>query len=154
MKSAINSVLKARGSLSIVKRNEHGEIVDRRDINNLVVTVGKAFITSRMIGVASDAVSHMAVGTGNTAAAAGDTTLETELNRQALDSAVQSTTTTTDDTVTYERTFAAGEGTGALTEAGLLNAASAGTLLARTVFPVVNKGAADSITITWKITIT
>ena len=44
-------------------------------------------------------------------------------------------------------------GTGAITEAGILNAASAGTLLCRTVFSVINKGASDSMTVTWTITI-
>ena len=46
-----------------------------------------------------------------------------------------------------------GPGTGAITEAGLFDAASGGDMLARTVFSVVNKGASDSITITWTITI-
>jgi len=49
--------------------------------------------------------------------------------------------------------WAAGDGTGALVEAGILNAASAGTLLARVVFSVINKGAADTLEITWTLTI-
>ena len=50
-------------------------------------------------------------------------------------------------------TFAAGTGTGAVTEAALLNASSSGTMLCRTVFSVVNKGSADSMTITWTVTV-
>ena len=49
--------------------------------------------------------------------------------------------------------FAAGSGTGAITEAGVFNASSGGTMLCRTVFSVVNKGADDSMTITWTITV-
>ena len=56
-------------------------------------------------------------------------------------------------TVTYVATFGAGEGTGAVTEAGLFNASSGGTLLCRTVFAVVNKGSQDSMTITWSDTV-
>jgi hypothetical protein len=50
-------------------------------------------------------------------------------------------------------TFPAGTGTGAITEAGILNAASAGILLCRTTFSVINKGAADTLGITWTVTV-
>ena len=93
-------------------------------------------------------MSHMAIGTGNTAAASGDSSLGTEAARQGLTS-----TTVNNNAVSYVASFAAGTGTGAITEAGVLNAASSGTLLCRTVFSVVNKGASDSMTITWTITI-
>ena len=43
--------------------------------------------------------------------------------------------------------------TGAITEAGLFNASSSGTMLCRTVFSVVNKGASDAMTITWTVTV-
>jgi len=94
------------------------------------------------------AMSHMAIGSGSTAAAAGDSSLGTELGRVALDS-----TTVSGAVVTYVATFPAGTGTGAVTEAGILNASSAGDLLCRTVFSVVNKGASDSMTITWTVTV-
>jgi len=61
--------------------------------------------------------------------------------------------TASTNTVTATATFPAGTGTGAITEAGILNAASAGTLLCRTTFPVVNKAAGDSIAITWVVTV-
>ena len=85
---------------------------------------------------------------GSTAAAAGDSALGNEAGRVALTS-----TTVTDNEVAYVATFGAGTGTGAITEAGILNAASSGTLLCRTVFSVVNKGSADSMTITWTVTV-
>ena len=94
------------------------------------------------------AMSHMSIGTGTTAAAAGNTTLVTELDRNALTS-----TTVTSNAVAYVCTWAAGDGTGAVTEAGLFNASSGGDMLCRTVFSVVNKGSADSMTITWTITV-
>jgi hypothetical protein len=55
--------------------------------------------------------------------------------------------------ITYASTFAAGTGTGALVEAGIFNAASAGTMLCKTSFDVVNKQTADTIAITWTINI-
>jgi hypothetical protein len=90
----------------------------------------------------------MAVGTTSTAAAIGDTTLGAETARVALTSG-----TASGGVVTYVATFAPGTGTGALVEAGILNASSVGTLLCRTTFAVVNKGASDSMTITWTVTV-
>jgi hypothetical protein len=94
------------------------------------------------------AMSHMAIGSGSTAAAASNSALGNQLGRVSLTS-----TTVSGAVVTYVATFGAGTGTGAVTEAGLFNAASSGTMLCRTVFSVVNKGAADSMTITWTVTV-
>ena len=66
--------------------------------------------------------------------------------------ALTSTTVST-NTITYVASFAAGTGTGAVTEAGIFNASSAGTMLCRTVFPVVNKQSGDSMTVTWTVTV-
>ena len=145
--------IKVTGKLSIVVRDESGAVKDQRDINNLVVTTGKTFIASSLLKTTTNspaAMSHMAVGTGATAAAAGDTALGAEIaaSRTAL-----GTATSSGAVVTYAATFAAGVGTGAVTEAGIFNASSAGTMMCRTVFSVVNKGANDSMTITWTVTI-
>lgn len=140
--------LKMTGALKIEVFNPDGSIKETRDIKNLVVTTGKTFIASRMVGVASNVISHMAVGTGATAAAAGDTALGAESARVAITSG-----TASGAVATYVATFPAGTGTAALTEAGLLNAASSGTLLCRTVFSVINKGANDSMTVTWTVTV-
>ena len=119
-----------------------------QEVHNLVVTDGKEFVASRMKDTTKAAMSHMAIGTGSTAAAAGDSALGSQADRNALTS-----TTVSGAAVTYVATFAAGEGTGAITEAGLFNAASAGDMLCRTVFAVVNKGSSDSMTITWTVTV-
>lgn len=59
----------------------------------------------------------------------------------------------TKESAQYVATFGPGVGTAAITEAGIFNAASAGTMLARTAFPVINKGALDTLTLTWKVTV-
>lgn len=143
--------VKPNGTLTLVLRDEHGNVKET-STHNLVVNAGLAFISSRLIGTASAVMSHMGVGTGAVAATGADTALGTQLVRVALTSQTQVTTTVTNDSVQYVCTFAAGSGTGAITEAGIFNASSAGTMLARTVFAVINKGALDSLTITWKIT--
>jgi hypothetical protein len=135
--------LTMKGHLSIAV---NGEVV--HEVPNLVVTTGKNFVASRIKDATTTAMTHMAIGTGTVAAAAGDTALGSEAARNTLAS-----TTVTNNVVTYVSSFAAGVGTGAITEAGLFNASSAGTMFCRTTFAVVNKGASDSMTITWSVTV-
>jgi hypothetical protein len=138
---------KLRGDVALVLTGPDGAVKQREDINNLVVTVGKTFVASRMVGTSSAIMSHMAVGSSGTAAAAGDTALGTELGRVTITSGTNAA-----NVVTYTATFGAGVGTGALVEAGLFNAGGGGTLLARVTYSVVNKAAGDSLTITWTVT--
>ena len=134
--------MKMSGKLTI---SLNDEVV--QEVDNLVVTSGKEFVASRMVGTSSNVMSHMAIGSGTTAAAAGDTALGSELGRTTSSDRVSGAV------VTYSATFAAGTGTGAVSEAGLFNASSAGDMLCRTVFSVVNKGASDSMTISWAVTV-
>ena len=143
-----NDETRALGKLTIEVKDKDGKLKQREEVKNLVVDTGLAYIASRMKDASATAMSHMAIGTGSSAAAAGNTALGTEAARVALTS-----TTVTSNAVAYVASFAAGTGTGAITEAGILNGASGGTLLCRTVFSVVNKGASDSMTITWTVTI-
>jgi hypothetical protein len=140
------------GRVHIVLRGPDGEVKDEEKVNNLVVTVGRYHITDQMADQGEAAMSHMAIGTGTTAAAAGDTALENELDRNALTSVTQGSDTDANK-VTYIGDWAAGDGTGAITEAGIFNSASAGIMLCRTVFAVKNKGAGDTLTLTWVLTI-
>ena len=110
----LNDTLKLKGRVALVLRDKDGNIKEERDINNLVVTAGLDFIASRMKDATATVMSHMALGSSTTAAAAGQTDL---------------------------------------TEAGIFNAASGGTMLCRTVFAVVNKQADDTMTVTWTVTI-
>jgi hypothetical protein len=145
-----NENMKAKGRLSIVLKDEDGNVKDTREVDNLVVNTGLAYIASRMKDATATAMTHMGLGSGSTAAAAGDTDLGSLLgSREALDS-----TTVTSNAIEYVASFEAGDATGAVTEAGIFNAVSGGTMLCRTVFSVVNKGASDTMTVTWTITIT
>lgn len=144
--------LKVKGRLSIVLRDKDGNVKDERDVDNLVVNAGLAYIVSRMVGTAKSTMSHMALGAGTTAAAAGQTDLVSLLgSREALDSTTIAGAN--NNQVVYVASFEAGDATGAVTEAGIFNDVSAGDMLCRTVFPVVNKAADDALTVTWTITL-
>lgn len=137
-----------RGELTIVVRDKNNNIKQALHVPNLVVTAGKQYIASRIASNTATVMSHMAIGSGAATPVAGDTTLGTELGRSSLTSF-----SATSNTVTATANFAAGVGTGSITEAAILNASSGGTMLCRTTFPVVNKAAGDSIAISWVITI-
>jgi len=142
--------MKATGKVNVALYDKNGNLKQTQTIKNLVVNDGLDYIASRMKDASATAMSHMEVGTGTTAAAAGDSTLETAIagSRVTLTS-----TTVTSNAIEYVGDFPAGTGTGAVTEAGVFNASSAGTLLCRTVFSVVNKGADDTLKITWTVTV-
>jgi hypothetical protein len=137
-----------KGNLEVILLDEKGIQKDYRKIDNLVVAVGKQVIAARLVGNTIAVPSHMAVGTDATAAATSQTALGGELGRVVLDS-----TARVSNVLTYVATFPAGTGTGALTEAAILNAASTGNMLCRTTFSTVNKAAGDTIVITWNVTV-
>jgi hypothetical protein len=143
----LNDNLKITGDVVVEITGADGQLKDRREIKNLVVAGGKTFIAGRMVGTPTT-MSHMAVGSSSTAAANGDTALGASLGRVALTSSSSSGAV-----VTYVATFPPGTGTGAVVEAGVFNDPTAGTMLCRTVFAVVNKGADDAMSITWAITV-
>lgn len=136
------------GELEIVLRDSQGNVKEIRKAKNLVVTAGKTYLARRAVGTSAAIMSHMAIGTATSTPTAADTTLGTEAGRVTLASASNSA-----NAITYTATFPAGTGTGAITEAAVLNLSSAGDMLCRTTFPVVNKAAGDSIAITWVVTI-
>ena len=153
--SLIQEVVKAVGQLNIEIKGANGEVKESVFIPNLVVTTGKNYIANRMKDTTSgftqeNQMSHMAVGEDSTGALVANTALGTEIARVALTTAGG---TVASNVVTYQATFNPGTGTGAITEAGIFNAASSGTMLCRTTFAVVNKGADDTMSITWTVTI-
>jgi len=116
---------------------------------NIVVTTGKEWIAGKMDdSVDPAAMSHMAIGTGSTGEVIGNTALETENARVALSDTVNAAAS-----VLYTATFGPGTGTGVLREAGILNAASVGTLLSRVTFGAQTKDAGDTLTVSWTINI-
>jgi len=146
----INDKLDITGKVSLRLYDKDGALKEKRDIENLVVTAGKGFISNRMVGASPAVMSHMALGSGATAPALGNTALESLLGtREILDASSNPAS----GVVIYSSSFEAGDATGAVTEAGIFNAASGGTMLCRTTFSTVNKSASDTLAVSWVITI-
>ena len=145
--------IKTKGTLTLILTDEFGNVKQQAE-KNTIMAVGLAYIASRMKDATATAMTHMAIGTGSTGPTdATKTILVTESARVSIATTTLVTTTVTNDAIQYVASFGQGVGTAAITEAGIFNANSAGTMLCRTVFNVINKGALDTLTITWKITI-
>jgi len=150
MSDQIIDGIRMTGELEMVLRAPSGRVKRRLKLRNLVVTAGKGVIAERMKQTPSKGhMTHMAVGSGTTAAAAGDTALQTQISSRV---ALGSTTVST-NTITYACTFGAGVSTGTISEAGIFNASSGGDMLSRVVFTGFTKGAGDSLAVSWVVTI-
>lgn len=135
----------ATGILTLTLTGPDGKVKESRVVNT-VTTAGKAGIADQILASPSlNKPTHMALGTGSPSG----TALGTELDRNALTSKTRSGAV-----VTMVADWAAGDGTGALTEAGIFDASSSGNMWQSASFSVVNKGASDALSLSWTLTIT
>ena len=146
----MNDKFGLRGDVEIILRDKDGNIIDQRTIENTIVNGGYDFICD-VIGNTTQPndMAWTGIGEGTTGVLGTDTTLETEAARVAN---VYAHSTGT-KVFTHTADYAAGTGTGAITESALLNASSAGIMLNRIVFSVINKGASDTLQVVWSITL-
>jgi len=146
--------LKGKVKIRIYKAKT-GEIIEE-EFENLVVNAGKAEVAKLIgSGLGGTAFSYIAIGTGTTAEAATDTALEAELKRKAA-TVSSVTTNVTDDTAQFEASFSSDDGLSGssdVTEYGLFNDATAGTMLSRVVQSAKNLDwdAGDTLSVTWQI---
>jgi hypothetical protein len=139
----MNDGLNLTGHITAVLRGPDGAVKQVQEVENTITTAGKAaFVDQMLASPGVNKITHMAVGTGTP----GATALGTELDRNALTSKTRSGAV-----LTMVGDWAAGDGTGTLTEAGLFDAASSGNMIASGTI-AVTKGASDTLSLTWTIT--
>ena len=121
---------------------------------NLIPTVGRAFIASRLaqVGTPQDIrITHSAVGSGTNAAANGDTQLQNETFRKAIASASSS-----NEVAYFTAFYTAAEAVGTINEIGVFmngtGTANSGTLFSRATLSVT-KSAVETLTIDYTITL-
>ena len=147
--NSFNETPKVTGQVTFTHKDIAGNVISESTVKNLVVTTGLAHIAGRMKDASIPTqMSHMALGSSSTTPTLADTALGGSLGRVAL-----TATSVTSNAVTYTATFGSGTATGAVVEAGIFNASSGGTMLCRTVFPVINKNSTDSLAVTWIVTV-
>lgn len=146
------SEAKMRGKFFVTLYGADGEIKDHRQGDNVVTTVGKEFIASFFNSAVAAAATftgkYVAIGTNSVAESASDTSLGTEVSRSTGTASYIS-----GQIFQVRATFAAGSGTGAITEYGVYSSNSAGTLISRDTESAINKSASDTLTVVWQLTV-
>ena len=132
-----------------------GKTILKQVSENLTPNTGLAAFIKRMGGDGSTAgFTYLALGTGTTAADATDTSLEAEITDSGLERASATvsyeTTTTTGDTLQLYKSFTA-TGSKSVTEIGILNDATTGSLGGRVVKTAVPLEAADIYAVTYQV---
>ena len=155
-KEAQSQYLQFHGKVDVFLYDEHGAIKDERHLDNLIVDSGLEGVAYRIAphdgGVTPNSPwNYIAVGTGVTPPASGDTALQLEIAR--IQDPTANYITTSGKQVKLQVSFVPGIGTGVISESGLFNASVGGDLLARQSFAPVVKGASDTLTVTWVITL-
>ena len=133
----------------------NGKVILKQVSENLTPNTGLAAFIKRLGGDGSTAAfTYIALGTGTTAAAVGDTTLETEITDSGLARASATvsyeTTTTTGDTLQLVKEFTA-TGAKSVSEIGIFNDATTGTLGGRVVKTAVPLEADDIYQVTYQV---
>ena len=150
----MNDKLKVKGLISLKVTDKDGNLKDERLIKNTITNAGLAQIALLAGDASAVPFTYLALGTGTTAANIADTALQTETSASGLARAAATvsrvTTTVTNDTLQLLKAFTSGASV-AVTECGMFNAASSGTILGRQVFAAVNVVSGDILTITYKV---
>lgn len=141
--------LKLHTIADIKLMDEFGEIIEHQIKKNLITDGGFDYLCRQIGEAVQDSMIYSAIGSGSTAAATSDTSLEYESARESGSYAHTGAT----KIFTNTNTFGPGVGTGEVREAGLFNASSSGTMLNRVVFSVINKGSNDSLQVEWTATL-
>lgn len=124
------------------------EILDQWEVCNDIVTTGKEYMARISSGNSANLFRYIAIGTGDTAVAAGDTGLETEVNRALATNTYEASNK---HKLVYEFTFDSNDSY-AITEIGVFDAASTGHMLNRSVFTARDVDIETSLECTVRIT--
>ncbi len=149
-KNGSNETLRLKGSFFATLKKANGDVEVRRK-DNLILNVGFDFIANAIGAVANrpSAMGFTALGTSSTAVLATQVGLGSELARKAAGYSHAAGT----KILTFTTTFNAGEGTGAITEAGICNAPTGGIFIDRVIFDVINKAQDDILTTNFQFTL-
>ncbi len=140
-----------RGRFHIELFGADGKLKEERYVENTITQLGDVQVADQMSHQADAAIGFMGIGSTTGGKTTASTGLENSEARVALDSTTQGAGAADNDVV-YVATFAAGVGTAAIVEAGILRDDDNTKLMCYADFAVVNKGAADSMVITWTLT--
>lgn len=150
----VQEVIKMRGCLEIVLGDLQGRPLERRKVENVIVTTGRAWVLKQLSSadiVTSQSIGYMAIGTTVTAPATGDSALGGESTRNAIVSFTTTNLTSNPPSWRAECSFASNEGNTTLAEVGLFNSSANGTMLGRATFATLNKTTSNTLAISYTV---
>ena len=144
------SKLRVIGIIEIVVRDGRGRIKYRIIRRNLITDAGLEYIAKALGGLITvEAFKYIAIGSGTTAPSGSDTALENEIAREEGSVSLE-TTNVTNDTLKVSASFIF-TASYDISESGLFNAATGGTMLARQTFDTISVKAGYELDVTWRI---
>lgn len=159
MKQNLKQGAQLNGWIKIDHYDKDGNLIESVETPNALTNTGFTEVAGLFCSDQSGsytAFDYIAVGTGTTTATATDTQLQTEETENGLTRAAATgtlvTVNVTNDTAQLVKSFSV-TGSVAVTESGVLNAASTGTMLCRQTFSAINVADGDTLQITWKVTV-
>jgi hypothetical protein len=152
-KKAVVDVIKMRGSIEMELRGPGGELIERREHHNVVVTAGRAWVLSRIISQSpsTDTLKFIAVGTSTTAPATSDTALVSEAARNSISTFDVTNLSANPPSFVAQCTFATNQANTTLGEAGLFDSSATGTMLSHVTFATIDKKTSNTLAISYTI---
>lgn len=150
----MTDVIKMRGCLEIVLGDMNGNELERRKVNNVIVTAGRRWVLKQLSSadmVTSQSIGYMGIGTTTTAPATGDSALGGETTRNAIVSFTTTNLSSNPPSWRAECSFASNEGNTTLAEVALLNSSAGGTMLGRATFATLNKTTSNTLSISYTV---
>ena len=152
----VNSEMKVKGHFKAILKDLSGNIIQIKEVDNLVVNTSKNGFAKLLAGEAgfTGEINYLALGTGANTPSSADTTLQTEIGRTTI---VGGTLSRTNNVVTMEFYFSPTEANGSIKEIGAFIDATAttdsGSLFDRALLDIT-KTVTNSLTIVFTATVT
>jgi len=145
--------MKLKGRWYVTLYGPNNEVKDYKEGNNVITTDGTsfvaAFLNSAAAAAATFTMNYIGIGTDATAENSSDTALGTELDR-----ALGTMSNVAGSIYRITATFACGTtSAGAITEYGVFDSTTGGTMLSRDTESVINKGTNDDLVVVTEITV-
>ena len=138
-----------KGHVDIKLYNQYGEVIDERSIDNTMTRLGGNILTQKAAGIMSPSfpeVKYMRLGTGTPTT----TSLQTPVGT-VFDVSLSLNSTIVPYSLIWTGTALPGNGTGIITEAALISSYLTGRAQHLISFDAINKGSADTLTLTWEV---
>jgi hypothetical protein len=154
METETLSTIKLRGIIQMALLDPSGRIVLERRIENLAVTVGRAWILGQLQTVnqaTAQTISYLAIGSTTTAPTTADTALGGEVTRANILTFVTTGMTVNPPSWQAQVSFATNVANTTLGEVGLFNSNGGGTMIAHATFTSFIKATSNTLAVSYTL---